>query len=117
MKIEEGFIRDILEAQGKATNDASVRAARKHLLFKYGHSGRLLRDNESSVTGNTLTITHPIYKRFLDMKAKQRDGKPRKRKYPIHNRIVFGHYNEIAYQLMYGFTDEVAEKIKQNFKE
>lgn len=117
MQIELAFIEQILKAEGKAINASTLRAIRKHILFKYGRTGLLENGNTESVSNNTLTLTHPIHKRFLDMKARQRDGQLRKKKYPIHNKIIFGHYNEIAYKLMYGLTEEVAQGIKDNFKE
>lgn len=117
MQIQMAFIEQILKAEGKATKASTLRAVRKQILFKYGRTGRLENDNTESVSGNTLTITHPLHKRFLDMKTKQRDGQLRKKKYPIHNKIIFGHYNDIAYKLMYGFTEEVARNIRENFKE
>ncbi len=116
MQIKDEFIRRVLTEQGRAMNDASVRAIRKHITFKYGRSGRLENGNTEQVSNNRLIITHPIHKRFLDMRSKLRNGKPRKRKYPIHNKIIFGHYNEIAYKLMYGFTKDVAREIQETFK-
>ena len=117
MEISKVFIQQVLAEGGRNINDASVRAIRKHIQFKYSHTGRLENANTAVVSGTTLTITHPIYKRFLDSRSTLRDGSRRKRAYPIHNKPVFGHYNEIAYKLMYGFTKDVAREIQEKLKE
>jgi hypothetical protein len=112
MELKQEFIRRILLEQGKEMDDSMLRAIKTNIRFKYGRSGRLENGRTPSVSGNELTLTHPIHQRFLDMKAKLRDGSYRRQKYPIHNRIVFGHYNRIAFKLMYGFTADVANEIK-----
>ncbi len=116
MNLEEAFIQQVLEEEGKQLNDSQLRAIRKHILFKYGRSGRLENEREVEVSGNTLTLTHPVYQRFLDMKARLRNGKRRRKRYPIHNRIAMGMYSKIGRRLMYGFTDEAVKQIKKDFK-
>lgn len=77
-------------------------------------TGTLMNSRSMSVSGDdsdgTLTFTHVIYERFLDMKrlGKRKKGKRRK----IHNRFTYGMYSTIIRRLMYGFTDEVRKKFQ-----
>jgi hypothetical protein len=69
-----------------------------------------------------LQITHPDYERFLDIKKrpKQSDNvtewkkrtRSKLKSYPIHNKIIMGNYNQLAYNLLYGLTQEVSKEIK-----
>lgn len=71
-------------------------------------TGTLLSGRRVSVSANRLTLTHPIYERFLDIK---RLGK-RKKRTRIHNRFVYGTYSSIAERLLAGFAEDVADTIK-----
>ncbi len=115
MDIKQAFIKRTLQKQGREMNDAQLRAIRKHLSFKYGHTGRLLNDRSIRVSGNKLIHRHPIYQRFLDMKTTLPNGKKR-RAYPIHNKFAFYTFTMLSYKLMHGLTEEVAEEIKQSIK-
>lgn len=74
------------------------------------HTGNLRLGRKVTVIsgqdGGTLLFEHKIYERFLDMRqlgARSAKGKIRR----IHNRFVMGMYNNVAYRLLHGFTDEV----------
>lgn len=122
--IKTEFVKIELEKIGVAINDDQTRSIRKYLNYRTGH---LLNDRKFDVIkGNyldgELQITHPNYERFLDIKKrpKQSDNvtewKKRTRgklkSYPIHNKIIMGNYNQLAYNLLYGLTEEVAKDIK-----
>ncbi len=115
MDIKQAFIKRTLQEQGREMNASQLRAIRKHLSFKYGHTGRLINDRSVQVSGNKLIHRHTIYQRFLDMRTTLPNGKKRKA-YPIHNKFIFYTYSQISYKLMHGFTEQVAEEIKQSIK-
>lgn len=128
--IRKEFVKQVLEAEGHELHNNQGMAIAKLLHF---HSNRLMEQRELEVTQSgdmdgTLTLNIPVYGRFLDIKPKNNTikeddkykawrNKRRKQAYPIYNRYVFGHYHRIAYKLMYGFTNEVANSIKQQFQE
>ncbi len=118
-KIRTEFIKRTLQEQGKNIDKSQVAAIDKYLHFRTGRV-RNQRTFETSTDGGfdgKLIATHPIEERFLDMKPKRKDAYKRRRRrkgFPIHNRIFFGYYNRIAYNLNYGLTREVAEKLKSD---
>ena len=70
-------------------------------------------DRSFTISDSALTYQHLGRHRFVDMKTRNtKKGKIRKKNHPIHNRIVFGHYNNIIRDLKYGFTDAVKEELK-----
>ena len=120
MSIQGEFIRRTLKSEGERFLRNQGIAIRSTTASR---SGNLINNRSSSVSqdgpiSGTLTITHPIYERFLDMKV-LRYGKEQKKvrnKRQLHNRFVFGHYHMIARKLMYGLTDEVVESIKNEIE-
>lgn len=121
-KVKREFIRQVLEDEGQRLMKNQESAIRSRLKF---HSGRLLNDREVTVeSGNDmdgkLEFRHPVYERFLDMKRKVKkkrgSGSRIRAGFRIHNRFMFGHYGSIADRLMYEFTEDVAEKIRQSFE-
>lgn len=109
MGARERFIQDTLETEGKRllrNQGAAISSA-----YRRG-TGRLEEGRSISVTGGEgmdgrLTLEHPIYERFLDIKNHRR------KRMRIHNRFIFGAYASIARRLMYGFTEEVAAAFRQ----
>ena len=122
IKVE--FVRQELEKIGISINEQEERSIRKYLHFR---TGRLLNDrtrvvNQGDFLDGELSMTHPDYKRFLDIKKRPKPSqnveawrnrtRGKLKSYPIHNRIIMGNYNQLGYNLLYGFTDEVAKGIK-----
>ena len=104
MGARERFIQDTLETEGRRLlhNQGAAIAAG----YQRG-TGRLEEGRSISVSGGSdadgrLTLTYPIYERFLDIKNHRR------KRMRIHNRFIFGAYASIARRLMYGYTEEVA---------
>lgn len=61
----------------------------------------------------TLTITYPLYMRFLDLKL--RGNKPKKRYTPIYNKYVWGFLMGYIYsRTRGGLARFIAEKLKEN---
>ena len=123
--VRKEFVKRVLREEGMAIQKEQVAAIDKLLQYR---SGRLREHREHTVDipdemDGILSFRHPDYERFLDIKKKNRTSsnvenwrRRRKRKpkaYPIHNRIIFGRFNRIAYKLMHYLTDETARAIKQ----
>jgi hypothetical protein len=65
------------------------------------------------VTENTLDHNHLKKQRFVDMKTRtSKNGTKRKKSHPIHNKIIWGHYNNIIKELHFGFTNAVKEELR-----
>lgn len=128
--IKKEFVKQILSEEGKELHDNQTKAIAKLLNF---HSNRLMDDRPwkveegSEVLDGKYSFTIPVYGRFLDIKPRNRviqaqdkythwRQRRRSKAFPIYNRFVFGHYYTIAWRLMYGLTEEVAEGIKQQFE-
>lgn len=52
--------------------------------------------------------------RFVDMKTRNtKKGKIRKKAHPVHNKILYGHYNNIIRELSVGFTEAIKEQLRE----
>lgn len=115
MGARERFIRKTLESEGqrmlRAQGLAMEEGLRFHTRETYGR--RRITVSESGEMSGTLTFTHTVHERFLDLRRLRHgstdSSRPKSRR--IHNRFVMGTYNAIARELMYGFTEDVAARI------
>jgi uncharacterized protein (UPF0335 family) len=81
--------------------------------FKEGGFGTIKSQRAFSVANNTLSHRHLIRQRFIDMKRiKGKGQKP----VPVHNKIIWGHFNNIIFKLAYGFTEDVKQSIARNYQ-
>lgn len=65
-------------------------------------------------TETGLEFSHLKKHRFVDMKTRNSaKGKKRKTQHPIHNRIIWGHYNNMIKELHFGFTHAVQEELRK----
>lgn len=69
----------------------------------------------SGQDGGTMIFEHRIYERFLDIR-KPGTGKAKTKIRRIHNRFVMGMYNNVAYRLLHGFTDEVQAAMAEDIR-
>lgn len=61
-----------------------------------------------------MTYKHRPQHRFVDMKTRQTNsGIIRKKRYRIHNNVLFGHANNILRELAFGFTKSIKEELMQ----
>ena len=113
MSIKDRFIENVLRDEGNRLLRNQGKALRKRLKF---HTHRLYDTRRISVSESRLTFTHTVYERFLDMKRLQ-DGTIQRRRRRIHNRLVYGHYRSIAGRLLYEFTEETIQEIRESIKQ
>jgi len=118
--IKQNFVGQVLRERGNEMMQRQTAAMRKKLQF---HTGHLVDDRSLKVeVGNgfdgCLTMTHPDYARYLDMRRRVlRDGVYKTRRLRIHNRFVMAAYYGIARDLMYGFTEEVKNGLRDLFSQ
>lgn len=102
------FISRVFEQQANDM-DRSIGKVISDNSFKSTQWGERSFETSSSA----LTYTHLKRHRFVNMKRINKGSKSiNKRSYPIHNQIIFGHYNSIIRQLKYGFTEAVKDELK-----
>jgi len=107
--IQEGkFIEITLTNEGNEINQAIDNAMSS---FR----SAFWRDKSMNVRSNTLEYRHKKQHRFNDMKTRTSASKGtiRKKRNIIHNKIIYGHLNNIARELSFGFTDAVVEDLKK----
>lgn len=121
MGVKERFIKETLESQGqrmlRAQGQAMEEALRFHTRETYGR--RHITVTEGGELSGTLTFTHTVQERFLDLRRLRHGSTESKRpkSRQIHNRFVMGTYNAIARELMYGFTEDVAARIRAEMEQ
>jgi hypothetical protein len=106
--IKGRFILDQLKEESQDINQAQVT-----LMARRGFRSSEWYDNRKfSVSGNRMDYDHMPRHRFVDMKTRQtKKGKIRKKSHPNHNRILFGHANNVIKRLHYGYTEAVKEEL------
>jgi hypothetical protein len=91
--IEKAFVENILKEEAD-----NIFRAQDRVLSKAGNSEKikLTRYSRSFTVSNmTLSITHNIQERFIDMK-RTRYGK--QKPIAVHNTIIYGHWNNIIFR-------------------
>lgn len=107
--IAEGkFIEVTLTNEGQEINQAIDKAMSS---FR----SAFWKDKSMIVRSNKLEYRHKKQHRFNDMKTRtsKSKGTIRKKRNIIHNKIIYGHLNNITRELSFGFTDAVVESLKK----
>jgi hypothetical protein len=112
--VEGLFITKTLQEQAKSI----VASTQKELK---GFRSARWNKQTMNVSGDTLTYTHNINFRFLDMKARiskksKKSYKVQRKSLPVHNKPIFRHKRYIQKRISFGFTDEIRgifEKLAQ----
>jgi len=105
--IEGRFINHVLTHEAKEL-DADIK---KRIS---GFDSPEWADYQFKAIENKLRYTHLKRHRYLDMKNRKSERGTRKKKfYNIHNRVLYGHANEIVKELTVGLTDGVREQMAQ----
>jgi hypothetical protein len=104
------FIKRVFEDSIKDIDKAQVAYMGAHnFVNENWYSGRSFIASDTA-----LDYTQMLRHRFVDMKTRNsKKGKLRKKAHPIHNKIIYGHYNNIIKELAYGFTEAAKEGIRQ----
>jgi len=107
--LEGRFIRRVLQDTAKDIDKAQLKyISGRGFENEDWNSGRGF-----TVSTDTLEYTHLKKHRFVDMKTRtSSNGKVRKKSHPIHNRIIWGHYNNVIKELHFGFTKAVKEELR-----
>lgn len=121
MGVKERFIKETLERQGQRMLRRQGVAMEESLRFHTRETltSRRIYVTEGTEMSGTLTFEHTVQERFLDLKrlrhGSEESRRPRNRQ--IHNRFVMSMYSAVANDLLYGFTQEVAERIRKDFEQ
>jgi hypothetical protein len=103
------FIRRVMQDSAKDIDQAQ----RKYMSSRGFENNDWYSGRGFTVTENGLDYTHLKKHRFVDMKMRtSKKGKTRKKSHPIHNRIIWGHYNNIIKELHFGFTNAIKEELR-----
>lgn len=107
--LEGRFIRRVLQGTAKDIDQAQ----RKYISGRGFENENWNSGRGFTVNQNELGYTHLKKHRFVDMKHRTSSkGKNRKKSHPIHNRIIWGHYNNVIKELHFGFTNAVKEELR-----
>lgn len=107
--LERRFIRRVLQDTSKDID----RAQRSYISSRGFNNPNWNSGRGFTVTQNELGYTHLKKHRFVDMKTRMTSkGKVRKKSHPIHNKIIWGHYNNVIKELHFGFTNAIKEELR-----
>lgn len=116
------YVINVPETFGKAAKELTARqkrVANQPSVRKTGHladsiGGNYIITSQDNVT--TLTLTYPVYIRYLDMQYRTKPTRKQKKKAPIYNKLVYGFMKGYIYsRLRGGLARYLVEKI-QNTK-
>lgn len=107
--LEGRFIRRVLQDTAKDIDQAQ----RSYISGRGFENSDWNSGRGFTVTKNELEHTHLKKQRFVDMKTRMTSkGKVRKKSHPIHNKIIWGHYNNVIKELHFGFTNAIKEELR-----
>ena len=109
--IKDRFIREQLQEESK-----EIEKAQSSIMTRRGFSQSEWWSRRSfKIDENKMEYTHMPRHRFVDMKTRNTTrGKIKKKNHPVHNRIMFGHANNIIKRLHYGLTEAVKEEMMKD---
>jgi len=103
------FISKVLAAAGTDVDETI-----QSVMDTAGFQSDFWRDRSMTVAGSKLEYRHLKVHRFHDMPTrKTKSGSIRKKRNAIHNKIVYGHLNDIARELSIGYTDATIAEISK----
>src|SRR5690606_2898450 len=103
-RAKDEFVRRVLREEAQNIDEAQTR-----LMTSRGFTTSALYDDRTfNIDDNILEYRHLTTHRFIDIRSRNtKQGKKKKKAHPIHNRIVFGHLNNMISKLAYGYTEEI----------
>lgn len=103
------FISRILREEGQ-----NIERAKQKVVSTF--ASRNMYAAQYTNTDSTLTMTHPMVLRFIDMKTRNtKTGKVRVKSHPVHNKIVFGHANNVVRRASFEYTSAMKEMLLKDF--
>ncbi|AEV34145.1 hypothetical protein Oweho_3194 [Owenweeksia hongkongensis DSM 17368] len=114
--LEKKYIAKVLSEEAEAIEEDQTRLIQRFYLIQSGDMetkrSHALSGQSDNYSGQ-VALSFLRYLRFHDMKKPKTTGSGRRRgkAYPIYNRIIFGHLNEISKKLSFGFTEEVRQQL------
>lgn len=104
------FVKKVLQSAGADIN----KAQNSYFASRGFNMSNGWNDRSFNVTDNALDYSHLKKHRFVDMKTREVQGKKKRKKYhSIHNKIFWGHYNNIIRELSFGFSQEIKEELRK----
>lgn len=110
----EAILKDRFIRQQLTEESRDIDKAQESLMARRGFESRDFYNKRSfKVDDTTMTYTHLPKHRFVDMRSRNtKKGRVKKKSHPIHNRILYGHANNIIKRLHYGYTEAVKEELR-----
>ncbi len=104
------FVRKVLQENARDLDQATFKKM-KERGFK---TPDFFTGRTFSVSDIEMKYEHFAKHRFVDMRTRETKGTRKKKKsHPIHNRIVWGHYNNVVRELAFGFTQEIKNELSK----
>lgn len=103
------FIRSVSQDTAKDIDEAQ----RKYMSNRGFESNGWFSGRSFIATDDGFGYTHLKKHRFVDMKTRtSKKGTQRRKVHPIHNKIIWNHYNNLIKELHFGFTEAVKEQMR-----
>lgn len=111
--MERMYIKDVLKDEGESLRKDHISKIKQYTNSRTGKlsAGPSIQVKNSGKAGGELEVTHLKRQRFLDIKKFPSRG----RRFPIHNKVIFGHTSDFIRALMYGYTEEIKLQLKQKY--
>ncbi|QQV89951.1 hypothetical protein M1M27_gp07 [Cellulophaga phage Ingeline_1] len=108
-RINDRYINRVLNEEGSNLIKSQARIASKYNLKDTIPE---ISRRSFKVSSNNLEVRHALRQRFVDM----RKGKGTKKlTAPIHNKIVYSHFNAIINKLAFGLTQDIRNQISNEY--
>lgn len=110
--LQQRFIAKILQEEAQEIDQAQ----RKMMISRGFTDSQVINGRQFSVSDTVLRYQHLKAHRFIDMSRRMVDGDSRKKiAHPIHNRILFGHANNIVRRLSFEYTSRMRDMLLREF--
>lgn len=105
--LEKRFIQSVLKQESE-----EIRQDQNRIMSRF-KSADWKTGRDFQVRDTTMEMTHLPKHRFTDMKSRNtKGGRIKKKNHPIHNRILYGHANNIVRGIKFGFTEQVKQEMR-----
>ncbi len=108
--IEQKYIERVLREESTNIMEAQDRLISRHRLTRKIPE---ITRRRFTVSANRAEFVHPLRQRFIDMR---RSRGIKGRSIPIHNKIIYGHFNDVIGRIAYGFTQDIVNEIANEYQ-